>query len=93
MLLETELEKGDEIRIQIEKGSIEQITISFFRGDKRLLFSKEKAKMLFPWGETAFKDLIILLSETHGFNQPEPKEIQGIINNHRKKDTLTYQFT
>ena len=93
MLLETELEKGDEIRFQIEKGSIEQITISFFRGNKRLLFSKEKDKMLFPWGEFAFKDLIVLLCETHGFNKPEPKEIRRIINNYGKKDTLTYQFS
>ncbi len=95
MLLETELEKGDEIHLQLqtEKGSIKNITISFFRGDKRLLFSEEKDKMLFPWGEIAFKDLIILLCETHGFNKPEPEEIQKIVNNYGKKDTLVYQFT
>ena len=61
----TELKEGDLIALNPEKR-----TIIFLRDGRPLLFSNGDDERIFPWGEAAFVDLIILLSNTHNFSSP-----------------------
>lgn len=66
MQLRTGLQKGDRIVLDAEKRMI-----SFFRGDKRLLFFSRENEMLFPWGAPAFGDLIKILSDVLELTPPK----------------------
>lgn len=68
----TQLKEGDLIALDSETR-----TVCFLRNNQRLLFSDGSVDMLFPWGDLAFGELIILLSNTNDFKSP-PTEIGSI---------------
>ncbi len=85
----TKLKEGDLIALNPETR-----IVCFFRGKQGLLFSSGAASMLFPWGEIAFGELIILLSNTHNFKSSplETKNIEFSLIKIDDKKWISYRF-
>jgi len=67
----TTLQRGDEVRLDTEAR-----TLSFSRKDQNLLFSGNECEKVFPWGDSAFSDLVVLLIETHDLGEFEEQNIK-----------------